>query len=79
MPSSLENRADKIAAAKAVKGKSVKVVPPTSSLARDIKNIKETGKVLGAKEGTTARAAAAIRVRTSGGLGGGGTLRNVIR
>ena len=38
--------------------RSVRVVKSTSSLARDIKNIKETGKVLSAKEGTAAKAGA---------------------
>ena len=36
----------------------VKVVKSTSSLARDIKNIKATGKALSAKEGTAAKAGA---------------------
>lgn len=50
-----------------VNPKSVKVVKPTSSLERDIKNIKETGRVSGAKEGTVAkREAARVEMRNSG-------------
>ena len=39
-------------------GGNVKVVKSTSSLARDVKNIKATGKALSAKEGTAAKAGA---------------------
>jgi hypothetical protein len=42
---------------------SVKVVKATSSMERDVKNIKETGRVLGAKEGSRAKIGAIVEER----------------
>lgn len=71
---------------------SVKVIKSTSSFERDMKNIKETSRVLAAKEGTTAKREAfnteitnrnikpekTIQIRTNSGITGAGA-RNVAR